>query len=134
MERLWRGGTAVLVVDRRSVENSRKRSPVEESWLGKPWRASTRRPGPRCGAGDAGTCVASSGGRRLAAGSRLARGAGSGRNEVSDAPVTEHSLEQIDDTPWGDPPAGATRLVAAVHRLRRVPIGRLDTEALRLLI
>jgi hypothetical protein len=53
---------------------------------------------------------------------------------VNDAHVTGQSLEQIDGKPWGDPPAHATRLVAAVHRLRQVPIGRLDTEGLRLLI
>jgi hypothetical protein len=44
------------------------------------------------------------------------------------------SLEEIDGSPWGDPPADATRLVATVHRLRRVPIGRLDVEGLRVLI
>ena len=44
------------------------------------------------------------------------------------------SLEDIDGRAWGDPPADATRLVTEVHRLRRVPIGRLDVEGLRLLI
>jgi hypothetical protein len=44
------------------------------------------------------------------------------------------SLEEIDGTPWGDPPPDATRLVATVHRLRRVPVGHLDAEGLRLLI
>ena len=48
--------------------------------------------------------------------------------------MRDQSLEEIDGRPWGDPPADATRLVATVHRLRRVPIGRLDVEGLRLLI
>ena len=48
--------------------------------------------------------------------------------------MRDPSLEEIDGRPWGDPPADATRLVAVVHRLRRVPIGRLDVEGLRLLI
>jgi hypothetical protein len=53
---------------------------------------------------------------------------------VNDTHVTGQSLEQIEGKPWGDPPAHATRLVATVHRLRRVPIDHLDTEGLRLLI
>jgi hypothetical protein len=48
--------------------------------------------------------------------------------------MREQSLEQIEGKAWGDPPADATRLVATVHRLRQVPIGRLDVEGLRLLI
>jgi len=44
------------------------------------------------------------------------------------------SLEDIDGRAWGDPPADATRLVTEVHRLRRVPIGHLNVEDLRLLI
>ena len=48
--------------------------------------------------------------------------------------VRDQSLEEIDGRPWGDPPADASRLIATVHRLRRVPIGRLDAEGLRVLI
>jgi hypothetical protein len=48
--------------------------------------------------------------------------------------MRDQSLEEIDGKPWGDPPSDATRLVATVHRLRRVPVGRLDAEGLRLLI
>ena len=44
------------------------------------------------------------------------------------------SLEEIDGSRWGDPPADATPLAATVHRLRRVPIDRLDVEGLRMLI
>ncbi|MDT8909991.1 contact-dependent growth inhibition system immunity protein [Amycolatopsis sp. PS_44_ISF1] len=44
------------------------------------------------------------------------------------------SLEQIEDSYWGDPPADATRLVATAHALRRRPIGTLDVEDLRLLL
>jgi hypothetical protein len=44
------------------------------------------------------------------------------------------SLEQIENDRWGDAPPGATRLVASVHALRRVPIGALNVEDLRLLI
>jgi hypothetical protein len=44
------------------------------------------------------------------------------------------SLEDIDGERWGDPPLGATRLVAEVHRLRRRPLGELSVEDLRLLI
>jgi hypothetical protein len=46
----------------------------------------------------------------------------------------DQSLDDIDGRPWADPPADATRLVTTAHRLRRVPIGRLNVEALRLLI
>ncbi|NMO52071.1 hypothetical protein HH310_12790 [Actinoplanes sp. TBRC 11911] len=46
----------------------------------------------------------------------------------------ERSLEEIEEDYWGDPPAGATRLVATVHGLRRRPVGSLDTEDLRVLI
>jgi hypothetical protein len=53
---------------------------------------------------------------------------------MDDHTMREQSLEQIDGNAWGDPPADATRLVATAHRLRRVPIGRLDVEGLRLLI
>ncbi|MBO0870674.1 MAG: hypothetical protein J2P15_19125 [Micromonosporaceae bacterium] len=44
------------------------------------------------------------------------------------------SLEQIEGKAWGDPPPEATSMIAAVHRLRRVPVGSLDPEGLRLLI
>jgi hypothetical protein len=44
------------------------------------------------------------------------------------------SLEQIEGDPWGDAEPGATRLIAAVHALRRVPVAALTVEDLRLLI
>lgn len=44
------------------------------------------------------------------------------------------SLEQIEGSSWGTPPAGATALVATVHELRRKPVGALSAEDLRLLI
>jgi hypothetical protein len=44
------------------------------------------------------------------------------------------SLEEIEGDFWGDPPAGATSLVATVHELRRRPIGTLAVEDLRVLI
>jgi hypothetical protein len=44
------------------------------------------------------------------------------------------SLEELEGDKWGDPPAGSTRLVAAVHRLRQKPIGELTIEDLRVLI
>jgi hypothetical protein len=44
------------------------------------------------------------------------------------------SLEQIEDNPWGNPPADATKLIATVHHLRRQPIGSLTTEDLRVLV
>jgi hypothetical protein len=44
------------------------------------------------------------------------------------------SLEQIENKYWGDPPAGATRLIATAYELRRKPIGTLDVEDLRLLL
>ncbi|MEV6827484.1 hypothetical protein [Amycolatopsis sp. NPDC051102] len=36
------------------------------------------------------------------------------------------SLEQIENSYGGDPPADATRLVATAHALRRRPIGTLE--------
>ncbi|MBH1936928.1 hypothetical protein I5Q34_22100 [Streptomyces sp. AV19] len=44
------------------------------------------------------------------------------------------SLEELEGDRWGDPPAGAGRLVAAAYALRRRPVGSLDPEDLRLLI
>ncbi|MFB9926816.1 contact-dependent growth inhibition system immunity protein [Amycolatopsis halotolerans] len=44
------------------------------------------------------------------------------------------SLEHIENSDWGDPPADATRLIATVLRLRRKPIGLLTAEDLRLLL
>jgi len=44
------------------------------------------------------------------------------------------SLEEIDGERWGDPPPGATRLVATVHAVRRRPVGSLTVEELRLLL
>ncbi|HEY3482955.1 MAG TPA: hypothetical protein VGL02_29085 [Streptomyces sp.] len=36
------------------------------------------------------------------------------------------SLEQLENQSWEAPPAGATRLVETVHRLRRKPIAEGD--------
>lgn len=49
---------------------------------------------------------------------------------------TDHrrSLEDLEDDRWGEPPAGATRLVTVVHRLRRKPVGELTIEDLRVLV
>jgi CDI immunity proteins len=44
------------------------------------------------------------------------------------------SLEQIEDSYWGDPPPEATRLIETVHRLRRKPIGLFDAEDFRILL
>src|ERR1700754_2866555 len=46
----------------------------------------------------------------------------------------ERSLEQVENDYWGDAPADATRLIQAVHELRRRPIGDLAVEDLRVLI
>ncbi|GIE90677.1 contact-dependent growth inhibition system immunity protein [Actinoplanes regularis] len=48
--------------------------------------------------------------------------------------VREQSLEEVEGVAWGDAPAGATRLVATVHELRRKPIGMLEVEDLRVLL
>jgi hypothetical protein len=55
---------------------------------------------------------------------------------MNEQPVADDdsSLEQIEADAWGDPPAGATDLVATVHRLRRKPVGALTAEDLRMLI
>jgi contact-dependent growth inhibition (CDI) system CdiI-like immunity protein len=47
---------------------------------------------------------------------------------------TEQSLEEIEGAVWGDPPAGATRLTATVHELRRRPVDQLGIEDLRVLV
>ncbi|WP_409465535.1 contact-dependent growth inhibition system immunity protein [Amycolatopsis sp. GA6-003] len=44
------------------------------------------------------------------------------------------SLEQLENSDWGDPPADATRLIETVHRLRRKPLALLTVEDLRLLL
>lgn len=44
------------------------------------------------------------------------------------------SLEAIEGDRWTDPPAGATRLTATVHAVRRRPVSALGPEDLRLLI
>ncbi|WP_246127761.1 contact-dependent growth inhibition system immunity protein [Amycolatopsis rhizosphaerae] len=46
----------------------------------------------------------------------------------------ELSLEQIEDSFWGDAPADATRLIRTVHEVRRKPLGSLDAEDFRLLL
>ncbi|WP_116204823.1 contact-dependent growth inhibition system immunity protein [Amycolatopsis circi] len=44
------------------------------------------------------------------------------------------SLEQIEGSVWGDPPADATRLIETVLRLRRKPVALLTAEDIRLLL
>lgn len=44
------------------------------------------------------------------------------------------SLEQLDGQSWGDAPDDATSLVQDVHRLRRVAVGELQDDDLRLLL
>jgi CDI immunity proteins len=44
------------------------------------------------------------------------------------------SLGQIEDSFWGDPPDGATRLVREAHQLRRKPVRELTAGDLRLLL
>ncbi|WP_239117454.1 contact-dependent growth inhibition system immunity protein [Paractinoplanes ferrugineus] len=46
----------------------------------------------------------------------------------------QRSLEQIEGHAWGDPPAGATRLIETVHELRRRPVSELTVEDLRVLL
>jgi len=43
------------------------------------------------------------------------------------------SLEQLENDVWGDPTHGS-HLVTRCHELRKVPIGRLNVEDLRILI
>ncbi|WP_258017504.1 contact-dependent growth inhibition system immunity protein [Streptomyces noursei] len=43
-------------------------------------------------------------------------------------------MEEIEGDRWPDPPAGATRLTATVHAVRRRPVSALGPKDLRLLI
>jgi len=53
---------------------------------------------------------------------------------TSEPAAEQLSLEEIERDFWGAAPAGATRLVATVHELRRRPIAALGPEDLRVLI
>lgn len=53
---------------------------------------------------------------------------------MSDHTFRERSLEELEGQRWPDPPADATGLVRAVHRLRKRPIGSLTADELRRLI
>ncbi len=44
------------------------------------------------------------------------------------------SIEQAEGTVWPDPPADATRVVKAVHALRKKPLSALRPEDLRVLL
>lgn len=44
------------------------------------------------------------------------------------------TLEQLEDSRWGNPPADATRLIKTVYELRHKQIGSLDVEDLRVLL
>lgn len=46
----------------------------------------------------------------------------------------QKSLEELDGERWGEPPAGSTGLVCAVHSLRKRPIGSLGATELARLI
>src|SRR5258707_12639807 len=50
-------------------------------------------------------------------------------------PSQDHqSLDDIEGSTWGPPPADATTVVTAIHALRRKPVGELTAADLRLLI
>jgi len=51
-----------------------------------------------------------------------------------ETPAHHMSLEDVEGDAWGPPPADATRLVAAVHQVRRKPLADLEPEDLRLLL
>ena len=53
---------------------------------------------------------------------------------VTGRPNFRHSLEELEGETWPPPAIGATRLVAHAHALRKVPVGLLSAEDLRLLI
>ena len=44
------------------------------------------------------------------------------------------TLEQIEDSPWGNPPADATRLVQTVYELRHKAVGAMDAEDFRVML
>ncbi|MFE1801503.1 contact-dependent growth inhibition system immunity protein [Streptomyces sp. NPDC059517] len=46
----------------------------------------------------------------------------------------ERSLEELERDRWPAPPADASRLVSTAHALRRIPIGKLAVEDMRLSI
>lgn len=48
--------------------------------------------------------------------------------------MATRTIEQIEATRWPDPPTGASRLVRRCHELRRMPLGRLGVEDLRVLV
>ena len=49
-------------------------------------------------------------------------------------PSDGHSLEDIESAEWGDAPSDASTMVARIHELRRVPVGQLSIDDVRLLI
>jgi len=55
------------------------------------------------------------------------------RSARDSRPSVFRTLEDLDGA-WGDPPAGATRLVATAHKLRQLPLSAFQEEDLRLLI
>ncbi|WP_158299862.1 contact-dependent growth inhibition system immunity protein [Glycomyces paridis] len=56
------------------------------------------------------------------------------RTLALDTARPHRTLEDLEGDDWGDSPAGATTLVSKVHALRRVPLGSLTVEHLRMLI
>jgi len=49
-------------------------------------------------------------------------------------PKDERSLEDIESADWGDAPSDASTMVARIRELRRVPVGRLSVDDVRLLL
>ncbi len=54
--------------------------------------------------------------------------------EAIASPDIDRTIEQIEGVRWPDPPADATALMRRCHELRRMPLGHLGVEDLRLLI
>jgi CDI immunity proteins len=48
--------------------------------------------------------------------------------------IERFSLEQLENSYWGDPPQDSPRLVKICHNLRKTPINSLSIEDIRLLI
>lgn len=53
---------------------------------------------------------------------------------MTGTPDAARSIEDVEGSRWPDPPPDATRLVRRCHELRRMPLGRLSVEDLRLLV
>ncbi|MDO5287163.1 MAG: contact-dependent growth inhibition system immunity protein [Actinomycetia bacterium] len=58
---------------------------------------------------------------------------GAGADDEGVSVASSLTLDQVEQ-PWPPPPDSATDLVRRCHRLRRVPVGELTTEGLRVLL